>query len=95
MPMAEATVATLSAAQVEFVVLDTYGHFWHECPDRFYPRLRAFFDFPSFYSLVITKDTTVLSLPPMLMDKAKGFLSVNFTWQSQARPVSCSVMSAT
>lgn len=42
MPMAEATVTALSGAQVDFVVLDKCGHFWHECPDAFYPRVRAF-----------------------------------------------------
>ena len=46
MPMAEATVTALSAAQVEFVVLDKCGHFWHECPDAFYPRVRAFLSLP-------------------------------------------------
>lgn len=46
MPMAEASVKVLSAAQVEFVVLDKCGHFWHECPDQFYPRVRAFLGLP-------------------------------------------------
>jgi len=41
-PMAEATVTALSAAKVEFVTLEKCGHFWHECPDQFYPRVRAF-----------------------------------------------------
>ena len=46
MPMAEATVTALSAAQVEFAVLDKCGHFWHECPDAFYSRVRTFLDLP-------------------------------------------------
>jgi len=46
MPMAEVTVMALSAAQVDFVVLDKCGHFWHECPDAFYPRVRTFLDLP-------------------------------------------------
>jgi pimeloyl-ACP methyl ester carboxylesterase len=41
-PMAEATVAALSSAKVEYVLLDKCGHFWHECPEQFYPRVRAF-----------------------------------------------------
>ena len=40
--MAEATRAALANAQVEYVVLEKCGHFWHECPDQFYPRVRAF-----------------------------------------------------
>jgi proline iminopeptidase len=40
--MAEATLAALSKAEVEFVLLEKCGHFWHECPDQFYPRVRAF-----------------------------------------------------
>lgn len=47
LPMAEETVAALSAAEVEFVVLEKCGHFWHECPDQFYPRVRAFLELPS------------------------------------------------
>jgi proline iminopeptidase len=41
-PMAEATVAALSSAKVEYALLDKCGHFWHECPEQFYPRVRAF-----------------------------------------------------
>jgi pimeloyl-ACP methyl ester carboxylesterase len=40
--MAEATREALTNAPVEFVVLDHCGHFWHECPDEFYPRVREF-----------------------------------------------------
>jgi pimeloyl-ACP methyl ester carboxylesterase len=40
--MAEATVAALSNAEIEFVLLEKCGHFWHECPEQFYPRVRAF-----------------------------------------------------
>jgi proline iminopeptidase len=42
MPLVEETLAALRSADVEFVRLDRCGHFWHECPDQFYPRLRAF-----------------------------------------------------
>jgi len=42
MPTAEATLVALSAAQVEFVVLDKCGHFWQENADVFYLRVRAF-----------------------------------------------------
>ena len=41
-PMAEATTAALAAARVELVLLERCGHYWHECPDQFYPRVRAF-----------------------------------------------------
>ena len=34
--------AALANAQVELVVLEKCGHFWDECPDLFYPRVRAF-----------------------------------------------------
>jgi pimeloyl-ACP methyl ester carboxylesterase len=40
--MAEATVAALSNAEVEYVLLEKCGHFWHECPEQFYPRVRDF-----------------------------------------------------
>lgn len=46
MPTAQATVTALSVAQVEFVVLDKCGHFWHERPEDFYSRVRAFLDMP-------------------------------------------------
>jgi pimeloyl-ACP methyl ester carboxylesterase len=42
LPMAEATRDALVNAQVEFVVIDHCGHFWHECPDQFYPRVEEF-----------------------------------------------------
>ena len=45
LPMAEATRKALTNAPVEFVVIDHCGHFWHECPDAFYPRLRTFIGF--------------------------------------------------
>ena len=47
LPMGEATRDALSAAQVEFVVLEGCAHFWQECPDQFFPRLRAFLDLPT------------------------------------------------
>jgi proline iminopeptidase len=46
LPMGEATRDALSAAQVEFVVLEKCGHFWQECPDEFFTCLRAFFELP-------------------------------------------------
>jgi proline iminopeptidase len=42
LPMAEATRDALARAQVDFVLIDGCGHFWHECPDDFYPRVRQF-----------------------------------------------------
>jgi pimeloyl-ACP methyl ester carboxylesterase len=45
--MGEATRDALSNAQVEFVVLEDCGHFWQECPDDFYPRVRSFLELPS------------------------------------------------
>jgi proline iminopeptidase len=46
LPMAEETRHALTNAQVEYVVVTRCGHFWHECPDAFYPRVRAFLDVP-------------------------------------------------
>jgi carboxyl-terminal processing protease len=45
--MAEATRDALSAADLQFVLLDHCGHFWHECPDQFYSQLRAFLNLPA------------------------------------------------
>jgi len=42
MPLAEETLAALRSAEVEFVLLEKCGHFWQECPEQFYPRVRAF-----------------------------------------------------
>lgn len=42
LPMAEATRDALARAQVDFVIIDGCGHFWHECPDDFYQRVRQF-----------------------------------------------------
>jgi pimeloyl-ACP methyl ester carboxylesterase len=42
MPLAEETLAALRSADVEFVLLEGCGHFWQECPEQFYPRVRAF-----------------------------------------------------
>lgn len=44
--MAEETKRALSKAKVEFVVLKKCGHFWHECPDEFFGRVRAFLGLP-------------------------------------------------
>lgn len=40
--MAQATQKALLNAEVKFVQLEGCGHFWHECPDQFYRRVRAF-----------------------------------------------------
>ena len=40
--MAEATRDALAAAEVEYVLLKECGHFWHECPEQFYPAVREF-----------------------------------------------------
>ena len=40
--MAEAVRDALVHSTVDYVVIDHCGHFWHECPDAFYPRLRKF-----------------------------------------------------
>ena len=42
MPLVEETLAALRSADVDFVLLEKCGHFWHECPDQFYARVRAF-----------------------------------------------------
>jgi pimeloyl-ACP methyl ester carboxylesterase len=42
MALVEETLAALQSADVEFALLKECGHFWHECPDQFYPRVRAF-----------------------------------------------------
>ena len=39
---AEATRQALVNAQVDYEIIERCGHFWHECPDAFYPRLREF-----------------------------------------------------
>jgi len=45
--MAEATRDALPNSAVEFVVIDKCGHFWHECPEAFYPKVRAFLKQPT------------------------------------------------
>ena len=47
LPMAEATKNALSNADVEFAVLKACGHYWHECTDTFFSRIRAFLHLPS------------------------------------------------
>lgn len=44
MPLAEETLAALQSAEVEYVLLERCGHFWQECPDPFYARVRAFLE---------------------------------------------------
>ena len=38
----ESIEEALSAADIEFVLLKDCGHFWHECPDQFFPQVRTF-----------------------------------------------------
>jgi len=40
--MVQATRDALVNAEVKYVLLEGCGHFWHECPDQFYPQVRAF-----------------------------------------------------
>jgi proline iminopeptidase len=42
MPLVEETPAALRSADVETILLERCGHFWHECPDQFYPPVRTF-----------------------------------------------------
>ncbi|MBN2045721.1 MAG: alpha/beta hydrolase, partial [Anaerolineales bacterium] len=44
--MAEAVRDALTHATVEYVVIDQCGHFWHECPDQFFPRIHNFLKDP-------------------------------------------------
>ncbi len=46
LPMAESSREALSAAQVEWVLLEGCGHFWDECPDQFFSHARAFLGLP-------------------------------------------------
>jgi len=41
-PLVEETLAALQSADVEAVLMEKCGRFWHECPDQFYARARAF-----------------------------------------------------
>lgn len=47
MPLVEETLAALRSASVELVMLEKCGHFWQECPEQFYPGVRAFLNLPS------------------------------------------------
>ncbi len=47
LPLAVATRDVLSNADVELVVLENCGHFWQECPDKFYPQVAQFLGLPS------------------------------------------------
>lgn len=44
--MAQATKNALSAAEVEFVVLKQCGHFWQECAEEFFCRVKSFLKQP-------------------------------------------------
>jgi proline iminopeptidase len=45
--MAEATRGTLEEAEVELVVLERCGHYWHECPAAFFAQVRDFLSLPA------------------------------------------------
>ena len=45
--LSENIVSALALAKVEYVVLDKCGHFWHECPEAFFSRVRDFLDLPA------------------------------------------------
>jgi len=40
--MPEATMTALASADVEFVILEACGHYWHECPQPFFSQVRSF-----------------------------------------------------
>ena len=40
--MAEATISAFSSDNVDFVVLDACGHYWHECPQEFFSQVLSF-----------------------------------------------------
>ena len=42
MPMVDAVISSLSSADVKLVMLEKCGHYWHECPEAFYPQVSAF-----------------------------------------------------
>jgi proline iminopeptidase len=42
--MAESTRDALQSAQIEYLILDQCGHFWHECSERFFPEVRSFLE---------------------------------------------------
>jgi len=42
MRMVDTVVSSLSSADVEFVLLEKCGHYWHECPDQFFPSVRDY-----------------------------------------------------
>jgi len=41
--LAEATVSALSG-EIDLVVLDACGHYWHECPQEFFSQVLSFLD---------------------------------------------------
>jgi proline iminopeptidase len=41
-----AILAALTNAAVETVLLPKCGHFWHECPEEFFSKVRVFLDLP-------------------------------------------------
>jgi pimeloyl-ACP methyl ester carboxylesterase len=45
--LAPATQRALTSAQIEVVVLEGCGHFWHECPQPFFSHVRAFLGQPA------------------------------------------------
>ncbi len=76
LPMAEATRQALTNAEVEFVVLEKCGHFWHECQDAFYPRVRAFLGLPA-------ESSEPLQLSPTSTAASQGYLDAfEAVWQT-------------
>ena len=41
--MAEATMSAFSG-EIDFVVLDGCGHYWHECPEAFFAQVLSFLE---------------------------------------------------
>jgi proline iminopeptidase len=42
--MADATMTALSSSDVDFVLLDACGHYWHECPQDFFSQVVSFLE---------------------------------------------------
>jgi pimeloyl-ACP methyl ester carboxylesterase len=45
--MVDAVVSSLSNAEVELVLLEKCGHYWHECPKEFFSQVRDFLELPA------------------------------------------------
>ena len=44
MLMVNSVISSLSNAETELVLLENCGHYWQECPDQFFPRVKEFLD---------------------------------------------------